>query len=559
MRRSWCAFVLLGLLARPAAAEDPLPVQFVDVAADVGLQFVHAYGAPQPTNLLETMGGGGGWLDYNGDGRLDVYLVNGKAVTPDADPAPLHNALFRQNADGTFTDVTAEAGVGDAAFGLGCAFGDYDNDGDTDIFVANYGPNVLYRNNGDGSFTDVTAAAGIAGTPVQWSTSAVWFDADADGWLDLYVANYVDFTPGHGIPCSREGLKTVCAPSNFSGQVDSFWHNAGDGTFTDAAAARGLAKTDGKGLGVIAADYDGDGDQDLYVANDQTPNFLLRNDGAGHFAEVGLFSGVAFNEDGIAESGMGVAFGDVDGDADLDLFVTNFQHETNTLYVNLGRSFFLDQSYSTGLGTSSLLYLAFGTGLVDVDNDGDLDLFAANGHIEPLVEQFDRTAPYRQTNQLWINDGTGQFTDRSRDAGPAFRNERVSRAAAFADYDNDGDMDILVVNNGGKTALYRNEGGNTAGHWFGLDVRRAGGAGPTMGARVQVRMGDRTLLREVRSGGSYLAQHDARVLVGIGHHEPPDSVVIQGPGGVRIALTDVRMGAYTRVEVPVPTGKAGGS
>ena len=544
--------------SRPAAVppipvpppSTPLPMQFVDVAPEVGLSFAYAYGVTEPTLMLQTTAGGGGWLDYDGDGRLDVYCVNGAPVTPDAHPASLRNALFRQNPDGSFTDVTAAAGVGDTGFGMGCAFGDYDRDGNTDIYVTNFGRNVLYRNNGDGTFADVTPAAGVAGKADAWSTSVLWVDVDADGWLDLYVVNYVQYAVDHGIPCTQEGVATVCAPQIFQAQADVFWHNNGDGTFTDETAARGMASAAGKGLGVIAGDYDDDGDVDLYVANDTTQNLMLRNTGGGYFEEVGLFSGVAFNEDGAAESGMGVSFGDVDGDGDQDLFVTNFQNETNTLYVNQGRSFFMDGTFRAGLGTSSLLYLAFGTGLVDMDNDGDLDLFAANGHIAPKIELIDETATYAQTNQLWLNDGVGNFTDRSTALGPAFANRRVSRAAAFADYDSDGDVDVLVINNMGPAALYRNEGGHAAGHWFGLDLRWADTGTPALGARVQVTVGKTTLVREVRVGGSYLAQNDPRILVGLGEAEDPDGVVITWGAGGRLQLESVDMGGYTRVELP---------
>ena len=553
MRCRFRAVMLSLLLAPPAAADDALPVQFTDVAAETGLHFSHEYGGAEAILSLHTMGGGGGWFDYNGDGLLDVYLVNAAPVTPDADPTPLHNRLYRHNADGTFTDVTAEAGVGDTHYGMGLAAGDYDNDGDPDLFVTNFGPNVLYRNNGDGTFTDVTATAGVDGGAETWSTSCAWVDVDADGLLDLYVANYLDYKVDHGIPCSQEGIRTVCTPKEFRAVPDVLYHNNGDGTFTDETRARGLWSDMGKGLGVVVRDYDADGDVDIYVANDTTQNLLFRNDGEGRFTEVSLFSGVGFNEDGVPESGMGVAFGDVDGDGDPDLFVTNFQNETNTLYVNMGRSFFIDRTFAAGLGTSSLLYLGFGAGFADVDNDGDLDLFAANGHVAPLIEQIDETAKYAQTNQLWFNDGKGNFTDRASEAGPAFRIARVSRAAAFADYDSDGDTDVLVVNNAGAASLYRNDGGAAAGNWFGLDIRLAGSNRPAVGTRVTVQVGERTIVRCVHVEGSYLAQNDPRVLIGLGAAARPDRVTLDWPGGGRMEVPAVRMGAYTRVELPQPT------
>ena len=393
-------FLLLLLLSVPLYANP----RFHDATQEAGIDFVHVNGANGQKFVIETVGPGGGFFDYDGDGRLDIYLINGAAVPgTEYDPAP-QNALYRNRGDGTFADVTSSAQVGDTGYGMGCAVGDYDNDGALDLYVTNFGANVLYRNEGDGTFADVTVAAQVGDE--GWGASAAFADIDRDGFVDLYVGNYHNFSYANHRVCAEggSGLQLYCGPEAFDGVTDVLYRNEGDGTFADITVAAGLGSAEGKELGVVFGDVDLDGDPDLYLANDKTLNFLYLNDGTGYFAEEALLSGVAYNEDGDVEAGMGVDIGDYDNDGDPDLFVTNFQWETNTLYKNLGDGTFVDETFLAGLGKGSIAYLAWGTRFFDADNDGDRDLFIANGHLESDVEQYrERDLPAAQPalSQRW--------------------------------------------------------------------------------------------------------------------------------------------------------------
>ena len=411
------------------------------------------------------------------------------------DLAP-QNALYHNRGKGTFADVTEHAGVGDTGYGMGCAVGDIDNDGDLDLYVTNFGANVLYRNEGDGTFADVTVAAQVGDE--GWGASAAFADIDRDGFVDLYVGNYHNFSYTNHRVCAEggSGLQLYCGPEAFDGVTDVLYRNEGDGTFADITTAAGLGSAEGKELGVVFGDVDLDGDPDLYLANDKTLNFLYLNDGTGHFADEALLAGVAYNEDGDVEAGMGVDMGDYDNDGDPDLFVTNFQWETNTLYKNLGDGTFVDETFLAGLGKGSIAYLSWGTRFFDVDNDGDRDLFIANGHLESDVEQYEN-ATFPQRNQLFLNVGDGRFEEYAEDGG-ALSLKRVSRGAAFGDYDDDGDIDVLVANVAAEPTLMRNDG--AGGHWVrlrleGRDSNRAG-----IGTRVEVTSGGQVQTDEVRSG-----------------------------------------------------------
>lgn len=518
--------LLLLLLASLPLHANPY---FHDATQDAGIGFVHVNGANGEKFVIETVGPGGGFFDYDGDGRLDIYLINGAAVLgTEYDPAP-QNALYRNRGDGTFADATEYAGVGDTGYGMGLAVGDADNDGDLDLYVTNFGANVLYRNEGDGTFADVTGAAQVGDE--GWGASAAFADIDRDGFVDLYVGNYHNFSYANHRVCAEggSGLQLYCGPEAFDGVTDVLYRNEGDGTFADITAAAGLGSAEGKELGVVFGDVDLDGDPDLYLANDKTLNFLYLNDGTGHFAEEALLAGVAYNEDGDVEAGMGVDMGDYDNDGDYDLFVTNFQWETNTLYKNLGDGTFVDETFLAGLGKGSIAYLSWGTRFFDADNDGDRDLFIANGHLESDVEQYEN-ATFPQRNQLFLNTGDGRFEEYVEDGG-ALSLKRVSRGAAFGDYDDDGDIDVLVANVATAPTLMRNDG--ASGHYVrlrltGRDSNRAG-----IGARVEVTSGESQVqTAEVRSGASFLSQSDLRLHFGLGTAPSIERVVVHWPSGL---------------------------
>lgn len=516
-------FLLFLLLSVPLYANP----RFHDATQEAGIDFVHVNGASGQKFVIETVGPGGGFFDYDGDGRLDIYLINGAAVPgTEYDPAP-QNALYYNRGDGTFADVTEHADVGDTGYGMGCAVGDIDNDGDLDLYVTNFGANVLYRNEGDGTFADVTASAQVGDE--GWGASAAFADIDRDGFVDLYVGNYHNFSYTNHRVCAEggSGLQLYCGPEAFDGVTDVLYRNEGDGTFADITTAAGLGSTEGKELGVVFGDVDLDGDPDLYLANDKTLNFLYLNDGTGHFADEALLAGVAYNEDGDVEAGMGVDMGDYDNDGDYDLFVTNFQWETNTLYKNLGDGSFVDETFLAGLGKDSIAYLAWGTRFFDVDNDGDRDLFIANGHLESDVEQYEN-ATFPQRNQLFLNVGDGRFEEYVEDGG-ALSLKRVSRGAAFGDYDDDGDIDVLVANVAAQPTLMRNDG--ASGQWVrlrleGRDSNRAG-----IGTRVEVTSGGRVQTDEVRSGASYLSQSDVQLHFGLGTSTSIERAVVYWPSG----------------------------
>ena len=517
-------FLLFLLLLSAPLHANP---HFHDATQEAGIGFVHVNGANGQKFVIETVGPGVGFFDYDGDGRLDIYLINGAAVPgTEYDPAP-QNALYRNRGDGTFADVTEHTGVGDTGYGMGCAVGDYDNDGDLDLYVTNFGANVLYRNEGDGTFADVTGAAQVGDE--GWGASAAFADIDRDGFVDLYVGNYHNFSIANHRVCAEggSGLQLYCGPEAFDGIPDVLYRNEGDGTFADITVAAGLGSAEGKELGVVFGDVDLDGDPDLYLANDKTLNFLYLNDGTGHFAEEALLAGVAYNEDGDVEAGMGVDMGDYDNDGDPDLFVTNFQWETNTLYKNLGDGTFVDETFLAGLGKGTIAYLAWGTRFFDADNDGDRDLFIANGHLESDVEQYEN-ATFPQRNQLFLNTGDGRFEEYAADGG-ALALKRVSRGAAFGDYDDDGDIDVLVANVAASPTLMRNDG--AGGHWVrlrlaGRDSNRAG-----IGTRVEVASGGQVQTDEVRSGASFLSQSDLRLHFGLGTATSIERVVVYWPSG----------------------------
>ena len=523
----------LNLLIVPCYAQ--MTTQFIDVTAEAGIAFKHINGASDRKFYLETMGSGAAFLDYDNDGDLDLYIVNG-APLPGFETTDLPtNILYQNNGNGRFSDVTAAAGVGDTSYGMGCVAADYDNDGDADLYITNFGENLLYRNNGDSTFTDVTTHAGV-GNGEKWSSSCAFVDYDHDGNLDLYVVNYLDYDIGKDRDWhDSRGQRIYSNPQVYAGISDTLYRNNGNGTFTDVTRQAGVYNNDGKGLGVTCGDYDNDGRIDIYVANDTTPNFLYRNAGGGRFVDIGPFAGAAYNEHGVSEGGMGVDFGDYNNDGALDIFVTNFSNETNTLYHNTADGALIDFTNIAGLGEVSFLKLAFGTKFFDANNDGALDLFVANGHLYPTESD---ALEYAQTDQLFINTGDGTFAEASDRSGEYFSTKRVGRGAAFGDYDNDGDTDLFVVNLNQEGTLLRNEGGNNH-NWLMIQTVGTKSNRDGIGARVEVITRSHSQMKEVQAGSSYLSGHDLRLLFGLGTETIAETVKIIWPSGIEQTLVDV--------------------
>jgi hypothetical protein len=513
-------------------------VTFRDVSREAGLEFEHVNGASPDKRLVETMGSGGLFFDFDDDGWIDILLVDGGS---EADPLVARRAshrLFRNRRDGTFEDVTARSGFRHGEYGMGACAGDYDNDGRVDVYITGVGRNTLYRNMGGGRFADVTDAAGVASR--GWGTSCAFADFDRDGRLDLFVTNYVDRGADANRFCGNGSppVRVYCHPLNFKSSPSVLYHNNGNGVFTDVTAQAGIAGFRGNGLGVAVADYDDDLWPDVFVANDAVPNFLFHNQGNGRFTETALIAGVAVASDGQARAGMGTAFGDVDGDGRLDLVVTNHETEMHSLFRNLGGGLFADMTVESGLGSLTLPFVGFGVAFVDDDNDGNLDLAVVNGHVIDNVATIRSGARHRQPRLLLKNTGSGTFRDVSRQSGPGFATDGVGRGLFAGDIDNDGDLDLLVTNNGGAAVLLRNEGGNRGNA---LLVRLIGTRSnrDAIGARVKLTTGARTLTREVTTGGSYLGQSDTRLHFGLGDRSQADRLEIRWPSGRVEIIRDV--------------------
>ncbi|HXH28561.1 MAG TPA: CRTAC1 family protein, partial [Candidatus Polarisedimenticolia bacterium] len=501
--------------------------RYTDVTAASGIDNLHTFGGTGRKYYIETVPPGVCWFDYDDDGWMDAYLVqSGPLPGQPRPPGTPHSRLYRNNGDGTFTDVTDRAGVANAAgYGSGCAAGDFDNDGHVDLYVTNFGPSVLYRNNGDGTFTDVTARAGA--TNGLYAASASWADYDNDGRLDLYVATYVDFTMDDQKYCGdiRTHRRSYCHPDAYGGLPDALYHNEGNGRFKEVSRAAGMWDPNGKGLGAVWFDFDHDGDVDLYVANDATPNRLYRNDGNGHFTDLTLLSGTCCSEDGKPESGMGTDAGDADGDGWPDLIVTNLSNETNQLYQNLGgRGTFAIATYPSGLGEVSLLTTSWGVDFYDYDNDGDLVLMMTNGHPMDDIEVVSDIMTHKEHPFLFQNQGGAVYKEIGAQVGDYFRTLQAGRGLATADYDNDGDLDVILTPNGGKAALLRNDGGDRAGHWITLRLVGVRSNRDAIGARVTITAGGRRQVEEVRSSSSYLSQNDIRLHFGLGAADKVDSI-----------------------------------
>jgi enediyne biosynthesis protein E4 len=507
------------------AQQAPAPrAAFVDVTRAAGITFVHSSGASPEKRMVESFGSGVAWIDYDNDGFPDLFFVNGAPGTS--------HALYHNNRNGTFIDVTKAAGIGDASrklFRTGVAVGDFDNDGYLDLYVTALGPNVLYRNNHNGTFTDVTAGAGVAGGPAEWSTSAGFLDYDRDGDLDLYVVNYLDYQLGDNPYCGfqKPGYRTYCSPTVFDGVADRLFRNNGNGTFTDVSRAAGIANSSGKGLGIAVCDVDRDGDQDIYIANDLVRNFLYRNNGDGTFKDLAYAAGVGFAADGKPQAGMGVDCADVDDNGYPDILVTNFEDELNNLYKNLGDGTFQDIAATAGL-QSSYPALGFGAKLFDSDNDGDLDMLVANGHVIDNIKLYRPTSSFAQKPLFYENVG-GRFRDVSASAGAALQEARVGRGLAVADMDNDGDLDVAISNQGQAPQLLKNQAAGA--NWLIIRARGRASNGFGLGARVEIETAGRRIVREINNVSSYLSSNDVRLHAGLGPLKAVPKLVVFWPSG----------------------------
>ena len=513
---------------------------FTDITDEVGLHFLHHPGVDGTYFMPESIGSGAAFLDYDNDGDLDIYLLNGSQHSPNT-PAqtPRKNRLFRQNGKGIFEDVTDSSGLGDTGYGMGVAVGDLDNDGHLDVYISNYGPDALYFNNGDGTFQERSKEAGI-GNPA-WGSSVLCLDYNLDGFLDIYVSNYLAFDPS--ILCTDEaGRPDYCGPGGFPGVADVLYRNNGDGTFRDVSVAADIARVSSKGLGVVSADFNDDLYPDVYVANDGEPNHLWINQQDGTFQDEALVLGAALNELGQAEAGMGIALGDIDGDGNLDLFVTHLRAETNTLYKNVGALGFLDDTVPAGVAGPSLAYTGFGTGFLDHDQDGDIDLALVNGRVTRGPRLTDRNPPdywddYAEPNFLFENR-SGRFVDVSDQAG-AFSGEiENSRGLVLGDVDHDGDMDLLVTNGGGPARLLRNDVPGK-GHWLLIRALDSDLQRDAIGAEIVVTVGDKRLVRLISPSYSYLCSNDPRAHFGLGQATVVDQIQVRWPDGKMDTYRDI--------------------
>lgn len=516
------------------ATNNDAQVQFVDVSESMGITTMNVSGDGEQQFIVDTMMGGSAFFDYDKDGDLDLYVLNGSRVQGFSDNALPHNSLYQNNGI-NFIETTKKSGLGDTRWSMGCAVADYDNDGDPDIYVTNYGINALYSNHGNGQFTDVTKQAEL-GHDERFSTGCSFFDADRDGDLDLYVANYVDFKNFMNTTPDRRyqwrGLTVHFGPRGMRGEPDVYYRNQGDGTFSDATVDANLVDRELLyGMGVVAGDYDNDGDGDLFVANDTGANYLYENEGNGNFTEVAWIKGVAFGEAGDPQGCMGIAFGDYDNDEFQDILVTNFWEQTNTLYHNDGGQFFSDLTFDAGVGMESFSFLAWGTEFFDFDNDADKDLFVANGHLFPQLDHANLGVSYAQTNQLFENVGSGSFEEVTNISGEGLQIHKVSRGASFGDYDSDGDLDVFVLNLNDLPTLLRNDGGNQN-NWLVVKTIGTKSNRDGIGARVKIRCEKQTQINEVRSGSSYLSQNDLRVHFGLGQNHTIDLFEVSWPSGL---------------------------
>jgi len=528
--------LLAVLLALQVAA--PKPVAFENIAAAAGVTFTHINGASADKYLVETMGSGALFFDYDNDGWIDLFLVDGGSIADNAVSSHARHRLFRNAGKGVFKDATESSGIRHQEYGMGACAGDVDNDGRIDLYITNYGPNVLYRNGGNGVFTDVTRAAGVG--LAGWSTSCAFLDIDGDGDLDLFVTNYLDAPKTNNRFCGdpQRRIRVYCHPLVYPAVANVLYRNDGKGAFTDVSAETGLNKYLGNGLGVAVGDYDDDGRPDVFVANDSVPNFLFHNEGGGRFSEIGLLAGVAVARDGKPRAGMGTEFADYNGDGRLDLVVTNHEFETTSLFRNDGGSSFVDTTLDAGISSATLPFVGFGVGFFDFDNDADLDLSIVNGHVIDNTALFRAGSTHAQRKLLFLNTNGRRFAEISQQSGSGFAKDGVGRTLIGGDIDNDGDIDLVVTNNGGAAEILRNTGGNARNA---VEIRVVGTRSNRdgLGARLTITAGGRTQVREIKSGSSYLGQNDLRAHVGLGEATRVDRIDVRWPAGQTESIRDV--------------------
>jgi enediyne biosynthesis protein E4 len=537
-------YFLLAAVYIPASARNASnQIEFVDITRAAGINWNLRALAPGPKYLIETMGGGGGFVDYNRDGLLDIYLICYSQTPQPQGASKLKDVLYRNNGDGTFTDVTEKAGIANSMIGMGLAVGDYNNDGWSDLYITGYGASKLYRNKGNGTFDDVTKQAQVNNS--RWGTSAAWFDYDNDGYLDLYVCNYLKFDPNEKAPCTFFEDKPYCYIARMVGSQSVLFHNNRDGTFADVSEKAKIGIS-GKGLGVIAFDYNNDGRTDIFQANDTAPNFLFRNEGDNTFSEVGLEAGVAYDPSGHARGGMGSDAEDVDRDGYLEIFVANFSAETNAFFHNDRDGLFTETTFKMGLGQISIPMSGFGSRFFDYNNDGLMDLFVLNGHpFEPINKIFPETT-YAEPPFLFENTGK-EFREVAADHGAPLKKFYPGRGLAVGDIDNDGDADLLLMNVGQSPVLLRNDGGNKN-HWLGVKLNGTKSNRDGIGAKVTVRTRGVNRTRQLLGGTSYCSASDARLLFGLGDSSTVDEVEVKWPSGKVSSLKNLTINQYIAVE-----------
>ena len=511
------------------AAAETQEAHFVDVSRHAGVAFQHTNGASPDKHLVETMGSGGLFFDYDNDGWIDIFLVDGGSLADAAVAKRARHRLFRNRGNGTFDDVTEKSGIRHREYGMGACAGDYDGDGRTDLYLTNFGPNILYRNLGNGAFSDVTSAARVGDS--KWSASCAFADLDRDGDLDLWVTNYVaaDRSKSPLCPDSRSGPRFYCHPLKYDPLPNTLYRNDGRGAFSDVTAASGVGALRSNGMGVVVSDFNEDGWPDVFVANDSLPNFLFRNNRNLQFAETALAAGVAVATDGQPRAGMGIDTGDYDGDGQMDLVITNLDFQMHTLHRALGKGLFGNATIESGVGYPTLPFVGFGVAFLDFDNDTQLDIAIVNGHVLDNAPQFRAGSTYQQRKLLFRNTTQRRFSEIGRTMGAAFVAEKVGRGLATGDIDNDGDLDLLVTNNGQPAELLRNEG--ATGNALLVRLRGPRGNPEGIGARIRVTAGTRTLIREVKAGSSYLSQNDLRAHFGLGTATAVERIDVQWPTG----------------------------
>jgi hypothetical protein len=530
------------MAAQLAKTQDapPIPVRYTDVREAAKITFQQDSTQTEEKYYLETMGTGVAWIDYDQDGLMDLYFVQSAATDIYKPPHPLRSALYHNNGDGTFTDVTDKAGVrGEGHYGQGVAVGDFDNDGYPDLYVTGYGRAILFHNNGNGTFTDITTKSGVADDG-GWSTSAGWFDYDKDGWLDLVVTNYIDWKAKNNIWCGerRPGYRSYCHPGNYKGQHIKLYHNNHDGTFSDVSDTSGVGKPEAKGMGVVLADFNNDGWPDIAVANDSWPNFLFLNKHNGTFEDVSLVSGMAASEDGRYEAGMGIDAADVDGDGWMDLYITHLDFELNRLYRNSHDGTFTDETFRSRIGNKAVLLSGVSAKFLDYDNDGWNDILQLNGAMLDNVSLYHGEVSYKEPLLMYRNLGKGEFDKVSDSLGPDFIRPIVGRGLAIADYDNDGDIDIVTNNRGDFPSLLRNDGAN-ANHWLTVQLIGTKSNRDGIGASLKVGSAGFVQVEQAKGGMSYMSASDPRIHFGLGKRHKIESLEITWPSGQVDRLTNV--------------------